>query len=209
MMLLEYYLKIEESFHGEHEDIKNHIRRIREKIVEIEKVISAQQKFTDAESLTEICSLNTIVEDAVMLSAGVLEENNIAIQKSFNTKPKARIQKVKLINILVNLIDNAVDAMADTSEKQRVLNLEINAENTDVLIRVIDSGNGIDEQNLPLIFNHGFTTRTKKSGCGLHDSANSMTEMNGKISAHNKTNGSGAIFTLRFPIVADFDVEKV
>ncbi len=205
MKLFEYYLKIEDNFHADQEDINKHIIRIREKIIEIEKVISAQQKFTATEPLTEIYSLHKIVENALMLKSGVLNENNITIQKSYSKKPSARVQKVKLINILVNLIDNAVDAMDDISKAQRILNITIDIENSDALIRVVDSGHGIEEHNLHLIFNHGFTTRTSKSGFSLHNSANSMTQMNGKITAHNNPAGNGAVFTLKFPAVTDSD----
>jgi signal transduction histidine kinase len=65
---------------------------------------------------------------------------------------------------------------------------------------VIDTGVGIEPENLSKIFQHGFTTRKEGHGFGLHTSALSAAEMKGRLTAHSDGPGKGAAFTLEFPI---------
>ena len=69
---------------------------------------------------------------------------------------------------------------------------------TGVFLRITDSGEGIDPQNLERIFNHGFTTKQSGHGFGLHFCANAMTEMGGNLLVESKGVGHGASFLLSF-----------
>lgn len=61
----------------------------------------------------------------------------------------------------------------------------------------MDNGEGIKEENKTAIFKHGFTTKKEGHGFGLHNSANYMTEMGGKIKVNS--DGKGTTFILCFP----------
>ena len=63
----------------------------------------------------------------------------------------------------------------------------------------MDNGCGIPSENLLKIFNHGFTTKERGHGFGLHASANSMTEMGGSITVESDGENRGAVFTLKLP----------
>ena len=64
---------------------------------------------------------------------------------------------------------------------------------------VTDNGIGIAPENLPRIFQHGFTTRADGHGFGLHGAVNAAREMGGTISVRSDGPGRGATFTLRLP----------
>ena len=68
-----------------------------------------------------------------------------------------------------------------------------------VIVRVSDNGQGIPEHNLQKIFNHGFSTKERGHGFGLHSCANYMTEMGGEIRAESRV-PKGTSFILSFPI---------
>jgi signal transduction histidine kinase len=69
-----------------------------------------------------------------------------------------------------------------------------------VVFQVIDSGVGISRENLSKLFTHGFTTRPKGHGYGLHSSANAAAEMGGTLTGVSEGPGKGAVFTLTVPI---------
>jgi signal transduction histidine kinase len=68
---------------------------------------------------------------------------------------------------------------------------------------VQDNGVGVAPQQLPLLFNHGFTTRPDGHGFGLHLSANWAREMGGALRCSSDGLGLGASFTLELPAPAD------
>src|SRR6185369_8807417 len=67
-------------------------------------------------------------------------------------------------------------------------------------VSVKDNGDGIPAQNLTRIFAHGFTTRQKGHGFGLHSCALAARQMGGTLTAHSDGPGRGATFTLELPI---------
>ena len=68
-----------------------------------------------------------------------------------------------------------------------------------IQIKVCDNGIGIAKENLTRIFEHGFTTKKKGHGYGLHSTALSANELDGSINVHSDGPGHGAEFTVRFP----------
>jgi signal transduction histidine kinase len=69
-------------------------------------------------------------------------------------------------------------------------------------IRVEDVGEGIAPENLPRLFTHGFTTRKRGHGFGLHSCALAAKEMGGTLAVFSGGSGNGATFTLDLPAKA-------
>ena len=69
-----------------------------------------------------------------------------------------------------------------------------------VELAVVDNGVGISNENLPRMFNHGFTTKQDGHGFGLHGAALSARQMGGELTAHSEGVGQGARFSLVLPI---------
>jgi signal transduction histidine kinase len=74
--------------------------------------------------------------------------------------------------------------------------------NGHVQIKITDNGAGIDPENMPKIFRHGFTTRKNGHGFGLHSGALAAQEMGGALSAHSEGPGKGATFILELPVAS-------
>jgi two-component system, NtrC family, sensor kinase len=113
------------------------------------------------------------------------------------------VEKHKLLQILVNLLQNAKHALVEggTLDKQLTLKVALTEEGL-VRISVIDNGMGIAPENLTRIFSHGFTTRKDGHGFGLHSGALAAREMGGSLTARSDGPGRGATFTLEFPAAA-------
>ncbi|ATJ84450.1 ATP-binding protein [Halomonas beimenensis] len=109
-----------------------------------------------------------------------------------------RADPVRLEQVLVNLIGNALQAMAETPAPR--LTLSIHPEATRVRIEVTDNGPGIAEEQLPRIFEPFFTTKSTGSGLGLglSISARIIDDLGGRLEAGNVDEG-GARFTLTLP----------
>ncbi len=103
---------------------------------------------------------------------------------------------VQLEQVLVNLIGNACDVLADCDDRR----IEVSAgQDGDVVrLRVRDSGPGIAAENLARIFDPFFTTRDSGLGLGLSISYTIAKRLGGALSADNAADG-GAVFTLTLP----------
>ncbi|RQO73344.1 PAS domain-containing sensor histidine kinase [Aquitalea sp. FJL05] len=104
----------------------------------------------------------------------------------------------QLQQVLVNLIQNAFDAIEKTP--QPILQLRLERAGDMVELGLQDNGPGISEDALPLIFDPFFTTKPigKGTGLGLSISYGIVERHGGQLSADNPLSG-GACFTLRLP----------
>lgn len=197
--LMQYYLKLDEVFTLENNELHMHLRRLNDKVDAIVEVIAAQQTYAGTSSLTEEYALVDVIEDALTMQSGSIERYGITVEKNYNMTPHVPLQKVKLVHILINVINNAKEAMLNTSPEQRKLIFTIDKkDDTAVFLRIRDSGHGIAKGDLQKIFSHGFTTKANGHGFGLHSSANYMTEMNGEMWATSEGVGKGSTFILKF-----------
>ena len=79
--------------------------------------------------------------------------------------------------------------------------VRIEAPNSGIVgVIVQDNGIGIPAENLTRIFSHGFTTRKKGHGFGLHSSALAAREIGGELAVRSDGPGKGAVFTLDIPV---------
>jgi signal transduction histidine kinase len=109
------------------------------------------------------------------------------------------MDKHKVLQILINLIRNAVHACDESGRPDKCLTLVVANGEGRIKMSVLDNGIGIPPENLTRIFNHGFTTRKDGHGFGLHSGALAAREMGGHIRAQSGGLGKGATFTLELP----------
>ena len=105
---------------------------------------------------------------------------------------------VKIDQVLINLIRNAVDSMTKTSKKQLDIRLTSNTHTAELTIS--DSGHGIDPKSMEQLFEPFFTTKDSGEGLGLGLSISTriINEISGTIRATTNEYG-GATFIVRLP----------
>jgi two-component system, NtrC family, sensor kinase len=169
----------------------------------IKTIVAMQQTYAGAAGLVESISLAELADDAIRLNATSFDKYRIVVIREYADIPNVRIEKQKVLQILMNLVTNAKDAILESMSEERRLVVRIHVkENTDkatLLIEVQDSGVGIPKENLQRVFSHGFTTKRHGHGFGLHSSANAAKELGGALKAQSDGPGCGATFTLELP----------
>jgi two-component system C4-dicarboxylate transport sensor histidine kinase DctB len=113
--------------------------------------------------------------------------------------------QLRLQQVIINLFNNAIDAMEETAQKV----IEIHIERTDkrLLIHVRDTGGGLSDDMLAQVFDPFFTTKSpgKGLGLGLSISYNILEDFGGHLRARNRDSG-GAEFSIELPLVASSKV---
>jgi C4-dicarboxylate-specific signal transduction histidine kinase len=115
--------------------------------------------------------------------------------------PGILVDRHKLIQIVVNLLTNAKDAVAELPVADRRVQLRAFPLSTDqVQIEVQDSGVGIEKSQLTKIFSQGFTTKKNGHGFGLHYCGLAASELGGVLTVKSDGPGTGCTFTLTLPL---------
>jgi signal transduction histidine kinase len=132
-----------------------------------------------------------------------LSRHEIEIERQFEDVPPVTADKHKILQILLNLVRNAQQAIKEIPEAPRVIQVRIRRHERDgerVRIEVQDFGVGLPRENLTRIFAHGFTTRRDGHGFGLHSGALDARQMGGALWAESEGPGKGATFVLELPL---------
>lgn len=174
-----------------------------EKVLHVKTIVMTQQSYAGVSGLVEAVDLTTTLEDALKLNLASFEREQISLTKEYQSFPKLQLDKQKVLQILVNLIKNAREALCEsTSQTHRQIIIRTLRSSEHMLqIQVSDNGVGISPNNLTRIFSHGFTTKKTGHGFGLHSCANAAIEMGGSLSVHSDGIEKGATFTLEIPYV--------
>jgi signal transduction histidine kinase len=106
--------------------------------------------------------------------------------------------RIGIAQMLMNLVLNAMEAMADTPEDRRSIAVSADTVGNGVLITVRDHGRGIDPEQLPKLFDSFFTTKHGGMGMGLSIVRTIVQAHNGKVWAENGQDG-GAAFHVHLP----------
>jgi len=112
--------------------------------------------------------VNELIREALALERSDLEKHRIRVQAEPNKRlPEVRGNQVQLQQVLLNLITNAIEAMAGKDEP-RVLCVKSEAHEGDsVMVSVLDTGTGVSPEDTDRIFNTLFTTKPDGMGMGL------------------------------------------
>lgn len=197
--LLNYYLKLEKPLDKEFEKLEEQTSRLVDKVQLIKEVIESQQDYAKVGLVNEKVQIEDIVEDTLKLQSGSIERHGLHIEKDFDNTESVVVQKSKLIHILINLFKNAKESMEELPSEEKKLIISTWQDSEMVYLSVSDKGEGIAAEEKEKVFKHGFTTKEKGNGFGLHTCANYMTEMGGDITVDSEGIGKGATFTICLP----------
>lgn len=118
------------------------------------------------------------ISTIVSMVTPAAEEKNIVINLEKCSDCKIMADENKLINVLINLIYNSIDAI----EKDGSINIKMQTTDDNMLkISVTDTGCGIEPKEFQNIFKEGYTTKTLGNGLGLYISKENMKELYGDL----------------------------
>ncbi|MGD8787352.1 MAG: PAS domain-containing sensor histidine kinase, partial [Phycisphaerales bacterium] len=195
-----YLTEVSKLLNNEHAEILSTLRVLNENVEHVKNIVGMQQSYAKVSGVEVSVSLTELVEDAIQINIAALERHGVQIKYELADLPPVEIDKQRVLQILVNLINNAKYALATSDIQGKLVTIRL-YEHSDSRLRieVSDNGVGISEENLSKIFNHGFTTKKDGHGFGLHSGALAAVELGGSLTAHSDGLGQGAKFTLELP----------
>ncbi|MBC3364864.1 HAMP domain-containing sensor histidine kinase [Pseudomonas sp. SWRI154] len=199
--LPDYLGKLADALATEQQAMIAELTQLSRRIDHIKDIVATQQSYAGYSSVLEPGLLRELVEDVVRISGVSLVRHKVTLVQELNDIPMMSLDKHKVLQILVNLINNAKQALVSVTDRASHITLRLKAvDDTRVRIEVEDNGEGISAENLTRVFEHGFTTRPDGHGFGLHSCILAAHEMGGDLTVQSAGPGEGALFALELPI---------
>ncbi len=191
------------DFLNEPAKLTSKIENIQKASDRISKIINSLKKFsrTNEKSIYTHHRLSDIVQEVIPLTEPKAKRHDTLVLFECHSNSLINCDEVEMEQVLVNLINNGIDAVKDYSVKW--IKVFLFNEDDVVVIQVMDSGHGIPEKIRTKIFEPFFTTKKNGEGTGL-----GLSIVKGIIDEHNATiailEGSPhTCFELRFPCVKE------
>ncbi|MEZ6037237.1 MAG: ATP-binding protein [Planctomycetota bacterium] len=185
---------------GERDTLLAEARDLGSCIDHMKDIVHRQQDYARVMGTTSDVQLSDLVEDVLRMHSQSFTRHEIEIVRRFEWNETCEVDRSRVIQILMNLVKNAKEAVAAREDGTGRIEVAIEHRGDAAVVSVTDNGVGIAAEDLARIFGHGFTTKTEGHGFGLHHSANSATEMGGRLWAESDGPGTGATFLLELPL---------
>jgi signal transduction histidine kinase len=142
--------------------------------------------------------IQAVIDAAAVLRAETRRRRMTLEIRSAMTAARIVGDRVEIQQVLINLVLNAMDAMANMPSDRRAVVVSLERRGGNIALTVRDQGNGIAPEHLPQLFESFFSTKRKGMGLGLSIARRVCEAHGGRIWAEN-AEGQGALFHVELP----------
>lgn len=161
--------------------------------------------FLNPNTLSQEFSLADAARASIQIVKGVMKKEGIHIELEVLEDSKIYGHKNRLMQVIINLLNNAKDALNLQKIEDKNIKIKIDSDEKFAYLSVEDNGGGIDKNVIDEIFKPYFTTKedAKGTGLGLYMSKQIIDQFNAEITAGNSDNG--ACFLIKLPHKGEID----
>jgi signal transduction histidine kinase len=153
----------------------------------------AQLQFADVQ-------INEAVEEVLLLSKRQLDRARVVLRTDFDASiPKIKADRVQLQQVVLNLVRNAIDAMAGVDTRSHVLTASSTVVDGHATVTIADTGVGIDPASRERVFHALYTTKDEGLGLGLAICRKIVRAHGGHLWLE-RSSTSGTAFTFALPL---------
>lgn len=181
---------VDEAKSAQHE-FKNHLNTIssilsmnKEEAIDdvLNYINSVGYRSYDEQQLIQV--ENKIVAAIIYTKIIEAKEKNIDFVFSINNLAPLRMKAYELVEVIGNLLENAFEAVVIKSAEERKVQLIIEEENNCTVIQVRNKGITVDMNQIPRLFEQGFSSKGQGRGYGLFNVLHRVNEYSGKVSVY-------------------------
>ena len=197
---VKYLNALAERLGKDHTAMTEEVATLRRHVAHVVNAVLTQNRYARTVSIVEMVSLGSLIDEAIELGCPEPAAKGITVIRTVDRDATINIDRHRALQIVVNLITNARDAVLAVTGPRTI---EVRAIKIDdeVRLEVEDSGVGFGSQDGERIFQAGFTTKPKGHGYGLHSSAIAAQQLGGTLRCSSPGVGKGASFSLRIPVI--------
>ncbi len=199
LMLIRGHLRLIEENLPENHPIRLNFEVIDRASRRIEDMAKRLLDFSRKRKLkSERCDVSLLINESLSFVQPYLQGQNVEVQLNIDSRlPQVRLDRWRLVQALVNLFQNAADAMSQSD--LRILRVSAECETGRLRISVADTGHGILPADQQRVFEPFFTTKGERgTGLGLYVTKRVVEEHGGTIRV--QTTDRGATFVISLPL---------
>jgi len=191
---------LKNALQDKEEQVEGYYKDAKKTIQSMSQTIEDFQNFFNPNKTIEPFDPVESFRDALTLIQKDLQKEKILLHTSLGKNIQITGISNELTQVLINLLQNAKEALTEITDRQKEISVTIIDESTHVLISVQDNAKGIEEDTLEKIFEPYFSTKHASQGTGLGLFMSRMIvqqSLKGSIIASN--HGSGALLSITIP----------
>jgi NO-binding membrane sensor protein with MHYT domain len=147
----------------------------------------------------ELLDVNEVIREMIVLLRSEVTRYSISVRRDLAADlPQVMGDRVQLQQVMMNLINNSIDAMKDVDGTRELVIKSQRVENGQLMVSVSDTGVGLPPRQADQIFNAFFTTKLHGTGMGLSISRSIVESHSGRLWAADNS-PRGASFHLILP----------
>jgi signal transduction histidine kinase len=187
--------------------IAKFVVQIRDASLRAGKIVRRMRNFVQPDAYeTAETDVRSLIDEIVALCFPEMEKNQVGLSTELDPQPlRVNVDAVQIQQVLVNLVQNAIQAMVDTPVDNRQLLIRTVPVAGQVRIDVIDSGPGFNTVDAEKIFEPFTSTKRDGLGVGLSICRSIIENHHGAIWAESAPTG-GAVVSFTLPVVPPHDV---
>ena len=170
-------------------------------VTRLEKILNNVLSFSrdSTPNITEN-DLAEVLEHVLLINKDLFRGENIEVKRSLENIPGFPFDRDLIIEVLENIFLNAVDAMPEGGTLTVTTEKEDGPDTSNVLTKIRDTGPGISEEQMAMIFEPFYTTKAAEQGTGLGLSITRkiMESLGGTVDIESEV-GKGAVVILSLP----------
>ena len=180
-------------------NVTDELNDIMHSISEAQKVIDLFRSIRTSSAGAAEVDMDEVVQTILKLSGASFIAHSIKVSYKNDGVEKVCLNLGELQSIVINLLNNACDAVKDQARDNRIVKVFVRPDQDQrFTIEVADSGPGISESATNLVFAPFYTTKDRGMGIGLYLVQRLVNNMGGKITVRSQELG-GASFVVTLP----------
>ncbi|MDD2699180.1 MAG: PAS domain S-box protein [Arcobacteraceae bacterium] len=159
-------VKMELGMQVEQGEMIEELNRVNDTVQFLSRTIDDFQDYLKPQQQNEEFNIKDVIIKNLAMFGKAFENNNIEIIMNFEDIHIKNSQN-ELLQVVLNILNNAKDALKEIREENRMIFITIHKENKNAVISIKDNAYGVPKNVLPNIFDAYFTTKHKSQGTGL------------------------------------------
>lgn len=185
--------------YNDNKKIKKYIPIIKDEIARTLILMDDFLDYTKVEIDKEETDLYMLLEDTCDITKPLFIQNNIKLNFEIpDEELYLNLDYNRMKQVFVNILKNSIEAK-DLKKSDNYLNIEVNKNNTEIIIKIKDNGIGMDKKTLDRVDEMFYTTKEKGTGLGVALSKEIINLHNGTIK-YNSVKNKFTIVTIKLPI---------
>ncbi|WPU66180.1 hybrid sensor histidine kinase/response regulator [Peredibacter starrii] len=191
--------------------LKSANQTVLDSLERVNQIIKNMKDFLhQSEEQKEYCDLANIVEASIEWIGPTAKKANVSIERDYREHPVVLVNRIKLEQVVINLIKNSIDAISETGVPNGIIKITLSKSDTDqqTYLDIVDNGPGMPEAIKQNLFKPFQSTKDvgKGTGLGLSICAKIIESHRGRLELMDSQ--KGCHFRIRLPLIEAYSYTR-